>query len=136
MYFLYHELIFKIILETMVCNLWFLCASLRPFSKLKKILLNSYIACRFYIHVFLTSIVSWIFLSKALFNLAFMVEERADIPDSVWEQLNIPHRIRHNNVSILMELYERFLILLCIHVMIVCAWMSILINMCVNVCTF
>ena len=42
---------------------------------------------------------------QALFNLAFMLEEGAAIPPSVWTSLHIPHH--RDRAGLLMALYER-----------------------------
>ncbi|XP_067676665.1 protein sel-1 homolog 3-like [Haliotis asinina] len=43
----------------------------------------------------------------ALFNLAFMVEEGARIPNSTWDILHIPQAHRANNITLLVYLYTR-----------------------------
>ena len=44
---------------------------------------------------------------QALFNLAFMLEEGALIPTSVWKSLRVKRKHYSDNVTLLMELYER-----------------------------
>ena len=44
---------------------------------------------------------------QALFNLAFMLEEGAVIPTSVWKSLRVKRKHYSDNVTLLMELYER-----------------------------